>query len=138
MTFSRGSWDTLFPHCSPEFSSSVSSCLRAAPLLVYLYFVLDPIVQLKVVVLQRRGGARGEPAVGARAVEEQTGTNCTQQDTQRAHHDDGEEDGIQCVQPGVVLVFLRHQGDGRRLHIRGGGGEGGRPPREDVFWKEKG
>lgn len=100
--------------------------------------MLDPVIQLKVVVLQRRGGARGEPAVGACAVEEQTGANSAQQHTQRAHHDDGEQDGVQRVQPGVVLVFLRHQGDGRRVQVGGGGGEGGRPPREDVFWREKG
>lgn len=68
--------------------------------------MLDPVVQLEVVVLQRRGGARGEPAVGARAVEEQSRANGAQQHAEGAHHDDGEEDGVQRVQPGVVLVFL--------------------------------
>ncbi|TNN72116.1 hypothetical protein EYF80_017693 [Liparis tanakae] len=43
---------------------------------------------LKVVVLQRGGGARGKPAVGARAVEEQSGANGAHQHAERAHHDD--------------------------------------------------
>lgn len=68
--------------------------------------MLDPVVQLEVVVLQRRRGARGEPAVRARAVEEQSGANRTQKDAEGAHHDDGEKDGVQGVQPGIVLVFL--------------------------------
>lgn len=68
--------------------------------------MLDPVIQLKIVVLQRRRGARGESAVRARAVEEQSGANRTQQDAERAHHDDGEKDGVQRVQPGVVFVFL--------------------------------
>lgn len=80
----RGSRDVFFPiilrSSPPTRSTSFSSRLRAAPLLVYLYFMLDPIVQLKVVVLQRCGGAGGEPAVGACAVEEQPGAHCTQQD----------------------------------------------------------
>lgn len=42
--------------------------------------MLDPVVQLKVVVLQCRGGARGEPAVGARAVEEESRAHRSQQD----------------------------------------------------------
>ena len=66
--------------------------------------MLDPVVQLEVVVLQRCGGARGQPAVGARAVEEQSRTHRTQKHSQGAHHDDGEQDGVQCVQPGVVLL----------------------------------
>lgn len=90
--------DHSFPHHS--------SRLRAAPLRIYLHFVLDPVVQLKVVVLQRRGGARRQPAVRARAVEEQPGADGSQQDAQRAHHNNGEEDGVQRVQPGVVLVLF--------------------------------
>lgn len=72
--------------------------------MVYLHFVLNPVVQLKVVVLQRCGGARGKPAVGARAVEEQSGANGAHQHAKRAHHDDGEEDGVQRVEPGVVFL----------------------------------
>lgn len=118
---------------SPSEFSCTSSCFGAAPLLVYLHLVLDAVVQLKVVVLQRRGRARREPAVGAGAVEEQSGADRPQQDAQGAHHDDGEEDGVQSVQPGVVLVLLRHQGDGGGVHIRGGGGgEGGLPTWKDV------
>lgn len=95
--------------------------------------MLDAVVQLKVVVLQRGGRARREPAVGAGAVEEQPGADRAQQDAQGAHHDDGEQDGVQSVQPGVVLVLLRHQGDGRGVHIGGGrGGEGGLPTWKDV------
>lgn len=101
--------------------------------------MLNPVVQLEVVVLQRRGGAWREPAVGACAVEEQPRADRTQQDAQGAHHDDGEEDGVQRVQPGVVLVFLWHQGDGGGVHVGGGGGgEGGRPSWEDVVWREDG
>lgn len=68
--------------------------------------MLDAVVQLKVVVLQRRGRARRESAVGARAIEEQAGADRPQQDAQGTHHDDGEEDGVQRVEPGVVLVLL--------------------------------
>ena len=101
--------------------------------------MLNPVVQLKVVVLQRRGGAWREPAVGARAVEEQPRADGAQQDAKGAHHDDGEEDGVQRVQPGVVLVFLWHQGDRGGVHVGGGGGgEGGRPSWEDVVWREDG
>lgn len=85
--------------------------------------MLDPVVQLKVVVLQRRGGARRQPAVRARAVEEQPSADGSQQDAQRAHHNDGEEDGVQRVQPGVVLVLFGHQGDRGGVYIRGWGGE---------------
>ena len=95
--------------------------------------MLDAVVQLKVVVLQRSGRARREPAVGAGAVEEESGADRPQQDAQGAHHDDGEEDGVQRVQPGVVLVLLWHQGDGGGFHIGGGGsGEGGLPAWKDV------
>lgn len=96
--------------------------------------MLDAVVQLKVVVLQRGGGARRQPAVGARAVKQQAGADSTQQDAQGAHDDDGEQDGVQGVQPGVVLVLLRHKGDGGRVGVSGGGcGEGRRPPREHVL-----
>lgn len=119
-------------------SSSHHSGLRAAPLLVDLHLVLDAVVQLKVVVLQRGGGARREAAVGAGAVEEQAGANGAQQDAQRAHHDDGEEDGVQRVQPGVVLDLLRHQGDGGGVGLGGGRrGEGRGPPGEDVAWERR-
>lgn len=95
--------------------------------------MLDAVIQLKVVVLQRGGGARREPAVGAGAVEEQSGADGPQQDAQGAHHDDGEEDGVQRVEPGVVLVLLGHQGDRGGVHVRGGGGgEGGLPTWKDM------
>lgn len=98
--------------------------------------MLDPVIKLEVVVLQRCGGARGEPAVGARAVEEQPRANGAEQDAQRAHHDDGEEDGVQRVQPGVV--FLRHQRDRGGVHVSGGGGgEGGWPSWKEVWGKNK-
>lgn len=98
--------------------------------------MLDPVVQLKVVVLQRGGGARRQPAVRARAVQEQPGANGPQQDAQRAHHNDGEQDGVQRVQPGVVLVFLRHQGDRWRVQFRGRGGEERWPACEDTDTKQ--
>lgn len=95
--------------------------------------MLDAVIQLKIVVLQRRRRAQREPAVGAGAIEEQSGAYRPQQDAQGAHHDDGEEDGVQRVQPGIVLVLLRHQGDGGGVHIGGGGGgEGGLPAWKDV------
>ena len=80
------------------------SGLGAAPLLVDLDLVLEAVVQLKVVVLQRGGAARRQAAVGARAVEQQAGTHGAQQHAQRAHHDDGDQDGVQRVQPRVVLL----------------------------------
>lgn len=95
---------TVRPH--PSESSRASSRFGAAPLLVYLHLMLDAVVQLKVVVLQRGGGAGGEATVGAGAVEEQARADRPQQDAQGTHHDDGEEDGVQRVQPGVVLVLL--------------------------------
>lgn len=74
--------------------------------MVDLDFVLDAVVQLKVVVLQRGGGAGGEAAVRTGAVQEQACAHRPQQDAQRTHHYDGEEDGVQRVEPGVVLVLL--------------------------------
>lgn len=68
--------------------------------------MLDAVVQLEVVVLQCGGGARREPAVGAGAVEQQPRADGAEEDPEGAHHDDGEEDGVQGVEPGVVLVFL--------------------------------
>lgn len=81
-----------------------ASRLRAAALLVELDLMLEAVVQFEVVVLQCGGGARRQPTVGARAVEQQAGAHCTQQDAQRAHDDDGDQDGVQGVQPRVVLV----------------------------------
>lgn len=81
-----------------------SSSLRAAALLVELHFVLDPIVQLKVVVLQGGGRAWRQAAVWAGAVKEEAGTHGTQKNTQRAHDNDRQENGVQRVQPRVVLV----------------------------------
>lgn len=80
------------------------SRLRAAALLVKFDLVLEAVVQFEVVVLQRRGGARRQPAVGAGAVEQEAGAHCPQQDAQGAHDDDGDQDGVQGVEPGVVLL----------------------------------
>ena len=110
------------------------SRLRATPLLVDLHLVLDAVVQLKVVVLQGGGGAGGQAAVGAGAVEQHAGAHGAQHHAQGAHHDDGEQDGVQGVQPGVVLVLLRHQGHRGRVRRRRGG-RGGRPSRKDVAWE---
>lgn len=79
--------------------------------------MLEPVVELEVVVFQGGGGSRGQAAVGARAVEQQPGAHGPQQDAQRGHHDDGHQDGVQGVEPGVVL--FRDAGDGG---IRGGSG----------------
>ena len=60
---------------SSSSSPSFSSGLGAAPLLVDLDLMLEAVVQLKVVVLQRGGAARRQAAVGARAVEQQAGAH---------------------------------------------------------------
>lgn len=115
--------------------ASAASGLRAAPLLVDLHLVFDAVVQLEVVVLQRGGGARRQAAVGAGAVQQQAGAHGAQQHAQRAHHDDGEEDGVQRVQPGVVL--LRHQRDRGRVDHGGRRGEQQRPARQDITWRNE-
>lgn len=66
--------------------------------------MLDSIIQLKVVVLQGGGAARGQAVVGARAVKQKSGTHGPQQNAKRTHDDDGDQDGIQRVQPGVVFL----------------------------------
>lgn len=90
-----------------------SSSLRATALLVEFHFVLEPVVQFEVVVLQRSGWARWQAVVRACAVEEEAGTDCAQEDAQWAHDDDGDQDGVQGIQPGVV--FLR---DARHWRLR--------------------
>lgn len=79
--------------------------------MVELDFVFEPVVKFEVVVFQGGGRSRGEPAVRARAVEQQPGAHGPQQDAQRGHDDDGHQDGVQGVQPRVVL--LGDPGDGR-------------------------
>lgn len=92
-----------------------SSRLGAAALLVQFDFVLEAVVELEVVVLQGGGGPRGQAAVGAGAVQEEAGAHRPEQDAQRAHDDDGDEDGVQRVQPRVVLLRdAGHRGLGRR------------------------
>lgn len=72
--------------------------------MVELHLVLDPVVELEVVVLQGGGGARGQASIGAGAVEQKASANGTQQNSQRAHDYDGEENGIQRVKPGILLA----------------------------------
>lgn len=81
-----------------------SSRLRAATLLVQFDLVLEAVIQLEVVVLQGGGGARRQPAVGAGAVQEEAGAHRAEQDAKGAHDDDGDQDRVQGVQPGVVLL----------------------------------
>lgn len=81
------------------------SCLRAALLVIDLDLVLQAVVELKVVVLQCGAASRTQARVGAGAVEEEARTGGPQQDTQRAHGNDGDQDGVQCVQP--ALFFAR-------------------------------
>lgn len=66
--------------------------------------MLDAVVQLEVVVLQCGGAAGGQAVVGAGAVEQETGAHRPQQNTQGTHDDDGDQDGIKGVQPGVVFL----------------------------------
>lgn len=80
------------------------SCLGAASLLVQFDFVLEAVVQFEVVVLQSGGGARRQAAVRAGAVQEEAGADRTEQDAQRAHDNDRDQNGVQGVQPGVVLL----------------------------------
>lgn len=75
--------------------------------MVHLDLVLDAIVQLKVVVLQRGGAPRGQPCVRARAVEQQTGTDGPKEDAEGAHGYDGHQDRIQGVEPAFFFVQLR-------------------------------
>lgn len=72
--------------------------------MVHLDLVLEAVVELKVVVLQRGAAARAQAGVRAGAVEEQPCAGGPQQDAQRAHGDDGDEDGIQRVQPALLLA----------------------------------
>lgn len=105
-------------------SSRPHSRLGAAALLVQFDLVLEAVVQFEVVVLQGGGGARRQAAVGAGAVEEEAGAHRPQQDAQGAHDDDGDQDGVQGVEPGVVLLGdAGHRGIGRR---------GGRVPLREL------
>lgn len=91
------------------------SRLGAAALLVELDLVLDAVIQLEVVVLQRGGAARSQAAVRAGAVEQEAGTDGAQQHAQGAHDDDGDQDGVQRVEPGTVLLrHACHRGPPRR------------------------
>lgn len=93
-----------------------ASRLSAAALLVQFDLVLEAVVQFKVVVLKGGGGAWRQAAVGAGAVQEEAGADRPEQDAQGAHDDDGDQDGVQGVQPRVVLLWdTRH----RRLRWRG-------------------
>jgi hypothetical protein len=70
------------------------SCLRAALLMIDLDLVLEAIVELKVVVLQCGAAPRTQTRIGAGAVKEEARTGGPQQDPQRAHGDDGDQNGI--------------------------------------------
>lgn len=91
--------------------------------MVKLHLVLDAIVELKVVVLQGGGGARGQASVGAGAVQQKTSAHGAQQDSQRAHHYDGEENGVQGGKPRILLARRSRY---RRLRGRFYGG---------AFWE---
>lgn len=80
------------------------SRLRAAPLVVHLDLVLEAIVELEVVVLQRRAAAGAQAGVGTGAVEQEPGAGGPQEHAQRAHGDDGDENGIQGVEPALFFV----------------------------------
>lgn len=80
------------------------SCLGAALLVVHLDLVFKAVIELEVVVLQRGAAAGAQARVGTGAVEQEACTGGPQEDTQRAHGNDGDEDGIQCVQPALFFV----------------------------------
>lgn len=80
------------------------SCLGAALLVVHLDLVFKAIIELEVVVLQRGAAAGAQARVGTGAVEQEACTGGPQEDTQRAHGNDGDEDGIQRVQPALFFV----------------------------------
>lgn len=88
--------------------------------MVHLDLVLEAVVELKVVVLERGAAAGAQARVGAGAVEQEPGARGPQKDAQRAHGDDGDEDGIQRVEPALLFV-------GRRGAGPGGGGRGVAP-----------
>lgn len=81
------------------------SRLRAALLVIDFDLVLEAIVELEVVVLQCGAAPGTQAGVGAGAVEEEPRAGGPQQDAQRAHGDDGDQDGVQGVQP--ALFFAR-------------------------------
>lgn len=58
------------------------SGLRAALLVVHLDLVLEAVVELEVVVLQRGAAAGAQARVGTGAVEQQPGTRGPQEDAQ--------------------------------------------------------
>lgn len=72
--------------------------------MVHLDLVLEAVVELEVIVLQRGAAAGAQARVGTGAVEQEPGTCGSQEDAQRAHGDDGDEDGIQRVEPALFFV----------------------------------
>lgn len=82
--------------------------------MVHLDLVLEAVVELEVVVLQRGAAAGAQARVGTGAVEQEPRTRGPQQDAQRAHGNDGDEDGIQGVEPALLLVSQRGPGPGGR------------------------
>lgn len=70
------------------------SCLGAALLVVHLDLVFKAVIELEVVVLQCGAAAGAQARVGTGAVEQEACTGGPQEDTQRAHGNDGDEDGI--------------------------------------------
>lgn len=86
--------------------------------MVHLDLVLEAVVELKVVVLQGGAAAGAQPRVGARTVEQKPCTRGPQEDSQGAHGDNGDEDGIQGVEPALFFVGRRGprpRGGGRRV-----------------------
>lgn len=62
--------------------------------MVHLDLMLQAVVELEVVVLQRGAAAGAQAGVGAGAVEQKPRTRGPQEDAQRAHGNDGDENGV--------------------------------------------
>ena len=62
--------------------------------MVHLDLVLETVVELEVVVLQRGAAAGAQAGVGTGAVEQQPRTRGPEEDAQRAHGNDGDENGV--------------------------------------------
>jgi len=61
---------------------------------VHLDLVLEAVVELEVVVLQRGAAAGAQARVGTGAVEQKPRTCGPEEDAQRAHGNDGDENGV--------------------------------------------
>lgn len=86
--------------------------------MVHLDLVFEAVVELEVVVLQRGAAAGTQAGVGAGAVQQEPRTRGPEEDAQRAHGDDGDENGVQGVKPALLFVSQRGPrpgGRGRRV-----------------------